>query len=122
MPGVLQRKGREGEEIAADFLSRRGMAVLDRNFRCPLGEIDLVCKDGGRIVFVEVKSRRSRTCGLPQEAVSPAKQRRLTLVAQWYLKRKGLDRGPARFDVVAVSWRGSEPEITWIANAFEARE
>ena len=122
MTGTRQKTGREGEELAAAFLIGKGLAVLDRNFRCPVGEIDLVCRDGATIVFVEVKSRRSAGYGLPQEAVSYYKQKRLTLLARWYLKRNGLERKPARFDVIAVSRSRGEPEITWIANAFEARD
>lgn len=117
-----RQKGKEGEDLAAQFLKRRGLKITERNVRCTLGEIDLVGRDGKTIVFVEVKSRYAGGYGLAQESVTPAKQRRLTRLAQWYLKRNGLEREPARFDVVAINWKDGEPEFTWIANAFEACE
>lgn len=118
--GTRQEKGRQGEDLAAAHLKERGVQIVARNVRCPLGEIDLIGKDRGVIVFVEVKSRVGTARGLPQEAVSPDKQRRLTRLAQWYLKRERLERQSARFDVIAILWKDGEPEITWIVNAFEA--
>ncbi len=117
-----QRTGREGEELAAVFLRSKGMAILGANVRCALGELDLVCREGTTIVFVEVKARHGSGFGLPQESVSAAKQRKLTLLAKWYLQRHRLEGHPARFDVVAVDFRSREPQITWIPNAFDARE
>ena len=122
MTVTRQEKGRAGEDVAARFLEQHGLEVLVRNFRCPLGEIDLIGRDRGTIVFVEVKSRSGAGYGLPQEAVSRTKQRRLTRLAQWYLKGKRLERQPARFDVIAVTWHDGEPEVRWIVNAFEACE
>jgi putative endonuclease len=116
------QKGRESEDLAARFLEKNGLKVVARNFRCPLGEIDLIGRDGGTIVFVEVKSRFAGGYGLPQESVTRSKQRRLTRLGQWYLKKNGMERQSARFDVVAIIRRGDEPEITWIVNAFDACE
>lgn len=116
-----QQKGRAGEELACEFLRERGLEVVARNFRCSLGEIDLICLEGETVVFVEVKSRRSTSYGLPQEAVTVAKQRRLTRLAQWYIKVHRLEGRRARFDVVAIMWREGAPEINWIVNAFDAR-
>lgn len=115
-------KGKQSEDLAARFLEQRGMKVVARNARCALGELDLVVRDGKIIVFVEVKSRFGATYGTPQESITPVKQRKLTRLAQWYLKQHRLEGQPARFDVVAVTWRGEESELTWIANAFKARE
>jgi putative endonuclease len=115
-----QATGRKAEDIAAEFLRDRGMEVVARNFRCRLGEIDLIGQEGGTVVFVEVKSRSRPGRGLPQEAVSREKQRRLTRLAQWYLKEMRMERQSARFDVIAVTWVSGVPEVTWIANAFEA--
>ena len=117
-----QQKGKRSEDVAARFLEKRGLKVVGQNVRCVLGEIDLICMDGKTIVFVEVKSRFGAGYGLPQESITPAKQRKLTRLAQWYLNQHRLENQPARFDVVAVNWKGEEPELTWIANAFEARE
>lgn len=116
------RKGRKGEDLAADFLASRGCRLVERNFRCAAGEIDLIVRDGEALVFVEVKSRCGSRFGLPQESVSIAKQRRLTRLALWYLREKRFEGHPARFDVVAVTWNGGKPEVTWIVNAFEALE
>lgn len=117
-----QTKGRQSETLAAQFLEQKGLHVVARNVRCPLGEIDLVAEEGQRLIFVEVKSRFSSHYGLPQDAVSIAKQRKLTRLAQWYLKKYGRGRRAARFDVIAITWEAGRAEITWIVNAFEARE
>lgn len=117
-----QERGRLGEDIAAAFLGERGVEVLVRNYRCRLGEIDLVGREAGTVVFVEVKSRSRAGRGLPQEAVSREKQRRLTRLAQWFLKERRMERHHARFDVIAITWRDGVPEVTWIVNAFEACE
>lgn len=114
------QKGKEGERLAAEFLEAKGCELVARNFRCRLGEIDLVVRDGKTIVFVEVKSRKGRRHGLPQEAVSRVKQRRLTLLARWYLKENRLERHSARFDVIAITWEDQSPDVKWIVNAFEA--
>ncbi|MCU0573304.1 MAG: YraN family protein [Syntrophobacteraceae bacterium] len=122
MSGGRQQKGREAEELAAGFLAKQGLDVVARNVRCLLGEIDLVAWHGKTVVFVEVKSRFTRGYGTPQEMVSELKQKRLTRLAQWYLKKHGLLRQPARFDVVAIQFHEGEPVVTWIANAFPASE
>lgn len=110
--------GDRGERAAARYLRRRGLRVITRGYRCPLGEIDLIARDGDRLVFVEVKTRRR---GEPAEAVTPAKQRRLTLTALHFAKRHGLLDIPGRFDIVAIVWPDDRqaPEIEHIVNAFE---
>ncbi len=113
------RKGRDGERAAAEYLSGSGIKILDRNFRCPLGEIDLVAKDGHTIVFVEVRSRQPDGICSPEESISMRKRGRLTRAALWYLKQRGLLGSCARFDVVAIRWNGEQPDINWIVNAFE---
>ena len=112
-------KGKKGERAAAEYLSSSGIKILDRNFRCPLGEIDLVAKDGKTIVFVEVRARQADGICSPEESITMYKRRRLTRAALWYLKQRGLLDSYARFDVVAIRWNGEEPEINWIVNAFE---
>ena len=114
-------RGKEGETAAAEHLCGRGLKILDRNFRCAAGEIDLVAKDGKFFVFVEVRSRVSDKFCSPEESLSVHKLRRLANAALWYLKQKGLDESPMRFDVVGIRWRGEKPEINWIVNAFEPR-
>lgn len=116
-----RRLGDQGERAAARFLrEQRGMRIITRGYRTPHGEIDLIARDGDTLVFVEVKARRK---GEPAEAVTPEKQRRLTLAALRFSKRFGLLEGVrGRFDIVAVLWpddRG-QPTIEHIPNAFEA--
>jgi putative endonuclease len=100
----LDRKqlGERGEEAAAAFLARTGMTVVERNWRCPAGEIDIVALDGDTIVLVEVKTRRTVRKGSPEEAVTPAKQRRYAKLAASYLQSAGLSDVPIRFDVVTL--------------------
>lgn len=82
--------GAYGEEVAAAYLCEQGYTLIERNFRCPLGEIDIIAKKRLDLVFVEVKTRRSTLFGLPQEAVGAHKQRQLMRAAQWYLKKTGI--------------------------------
>lgn len=110
--------GKWGEEAAAVFLRKRRMKILARNFRTPVGEIDIIARQGKTLVFVEVKTRSSDRFGLPQEAVGPAKQRQILRAAQWYIGEghgKGLQ---PRFDVIAVRTGDNQPEIEHIVNAF----
>src|SRR5215210_5904700 len=111
--------GDRGEREAARFLRRQGFRILVRGYRAPQGEIDLIARDGGTLVFIEVKSRRR---GTPAEAVTPEKQKRLTLAALHFLKRHGLLEQRCRFDVVAIVWPEGRatPEIEHFPAAFEA--
>lgn len=107
--GVDPRRslGRLGEDEAARFLRKRGFVILDRNVRSRLGEIDLVAREGGTLVFVEVKARREGEGDPPQSGVTPAKQARLGRLALAYLKAKRLGEIRCRFDVVAVTLNGN---------------
>lgn len=111
--------GRWGEETAVRYLQGRGFTIVARNLRTPVGEIDIIARQGKTLVFIEVKTRRTLAFGTPQEAVGPTKQRQITRTAQWYLasgQGKGLQ---PRFDVIAVrSLVGREPQIEHIPNAF----
>ena len=101
------------EEQAARFLAARGLKVLARNYRCRGGEIDLVCRDGATLVFVEVRLRTHRGYGGAAASITPMKQRRIVLAANHYLAGKPL---PAcRFDAVLLDGT----RIDWIRNAFE---
>jgi putative endonuclease len=93
---------RRGEDAAAAYLERVGMTVEARNWRCAAGEIDIVARDGGDTVFVEVKTRRSERAGTADEAVSTAKQKRIARLATIYLRDAGTEDRPVRFDVVAI--------------------
>jgi putative endonuclease len=111
--------GDRGERAAARFLRRKGFRIITRGYRTPQGEIDLIARDGDRLVIVEVKTRRR---GDPAEAVTPAKQRRLTLAANHFLKRHRLLDLPCRYDIVAIIWPEDDrrPRIEHIEDAFEA--
>jgi putative endonuclease len=98
-----QRLGQTAEEAAARLLERAGLQVVARNVRLPGGEIDLVCREGARWVFVEVKCRQARWGDAPGAAVSWWKRRRIVRLAQHYLKWKGAVDAACRFDVVAVT-------------------
>jgi len=120
-PAHRREKGRLGEDLAARFLEEQGLTIVERNVRCSLGEIDMVARDGEVVVIVEVRSRYGRNLGSPLESVTLRKQRRLTLLAQWYRKWRCSRSCSMRFDVVAITWERGEPRFRWIPNAFEAR-
>ena len=114
--------GKHGEDLACRELRRRGYAVLARRYRTRWGEIDIAARDGGTLVFVEVKTRRTRRAGHPVESVTPVKQQQLTRLALAWLKRHRLLERPARFDVVTVDWPDDarRPVIEHIRDAFDA--
>lgn len=117
----LGELGRRGEDRAAAFLREAGMRIIVPNYRCRLGEIDLVAVDGEEIVFVEVKSKRGSSHGSPEEMITAAKRRRLTKLARWFLMERKWTGRPARFDVVAVDWkRDRAGAVTHYRNAFPA--
>jgi putative endonuclease len=119
---TLRRKarGRKGEEEAARYLAGQGYCLLERNFRCPHGEMDIIALDGRTLVFVEVRSRATDNFGLPQESVGRQKQARLRRVARYYLAASGGHRGPVRFDVLAIKYglNGRVEFLEHIKNAF----
>ena len=114
--------GERGEDQAARFLKRRGMRQVVRNWRTPLGELDLVMLDGAVLVFVEVKTRASDTIAPPHAAVTAAKRRKLIRLARQFVQTTAQDDRPCRFDVVSVVWPPDQkrPTIEHIANAFPA--
>lgn len=106
-------RGRAMEDQALAWLQARGLALVTRNFRCKCGEIDLIMREGGELVFVEVRARASASHGGAAASITPAKQRRLLLTAQFYLQR--LARQPAcRFDVLAFEG----PQVQWLRGAI----
>jgi putative endonuclease len=119
MSSSKQTLGILGEEMAFHELKKRGYKILIRNFECVLGEIDLIGKQNGQLVFIEVKTRSSDLFGLPAEAVTHEKQRQIVKVAQFYLKRYGIRETSCRFDVVSVLlWPGQNPQIDIFEGAF----
>lgn len=116
-----QRKslGVRGEDMAVDFLEKKGYTILCRNYRCRSGEIDIIARRKKILSFIEVKTRRTRAFGTPQEAVTPRKQHKIGRVALDFLQRHKLENQPARFDVVAVDFSCGDGLIEFIENAFE---
>ena len=114
-----QKLGQFGEEQAARYLRRRFYTILERNYRCRFGEIDLIARKGRTVCFVEVKLRSGTEFGLPREAVTPQKQEKLRKTALMYLSQHQLDC-PARFDVAEVytGEEGGEARIDYLENAF----
>jgi putative endonuclease len=114
--------GTRSERAAAAFLKRLGYRILVRNFRCDLGELDLIALDHRSIVFVEVRSTEDSDSLRAAASVDAAKQRRLTRLAQFFLQQKRLLNHSARFDVLTISWPdgATEPRIEHFKNAFEA--
>ena len=111
--------GNKGEKIAADFLKKNGYRIIDKNFRCPLGEIDIVAREKDAIVFVEVKTRKSSELGYPEQAVGIKKQKKMSQLALWFMQKKKIIDASARFDVVAITMLSSGDEIKLFKNAFD---
>jgi putative endonuclease len=111
--------GKAGEKIAASFLKKSGYCIIETNFRCVLGEIDIVAKENGELVFVEVKTRKSEELGYPEQSVGIKKQKKISLLALYYLQKRKLKEASVRFDVVAITMSDSKNEIKLIKNAFD---
>ena len=110
-----REKGSRYEDQAASFCREKGMTVLEQNYRRKTGEIDLILRDRGVLVFAEVKFRLRIRNGFPEEAVTAGKQQRIYRTAQWYLMEHSLpENTPCRFDVISIL----DSEITHIENAF----
>lgn len=118
--------GREGEQLAQDYLTRKGYRILATNYRFQRSEVDIIAflpdqdyTKGGELVFVEVKTRRGTGFGHPEEAVTPEKQRHLIRAAKAWLHENKMDRTPCRFDVLAVQLpKGGPPDFHHLENAF----
>ena len=110
-----REKGQAGEVRAAVCLEEKGYRILERNYRCGHGEVDLIASKDGWIVFVEVKYRKTDSMGLPQEAVNRRKQQRISRAALFYLTEHSLAENRIRFDVIAILGE----KITHLEDAFE---
>jgi putative endonuclease len=112
--------GSRGEELASAFLERNGLKIVERNFRCKGGEIDIIAQDGKSLVFVEVKSRKNLAYGVPQLAVTPFKQRQISKAALTWLAKNRQQDAPARFDVIAIILTSDTTfQLEHIRNAFD---
>ena len=103
--------GQRGESAAVAYLQRVGFKVLERNWRTRAGEIDVIAADGEALVLVEVKTRRTLSKGSPEDAVSPAKQRKLGRLAAAYIQRMGREPAQVRFDVVTIHVLGEDRAV-----------
>lgn len=114
--------GREGEDLAASWLKTKGYRLLERNYRCRLGEVDLIVEEGElaarKIHFVEVKTRRSTDKVSPRELISQGKQRHISRVAQHYVASKRLHDVNAAFAVLIIDLSHPRPQFEWIEDAF----
>jgi putative endonuclease len=119
MLNLRQQYGAQSESLAVRLLKRRGYTILETNYRAPLGEIDIIARDRDTIVFVEVKARRGLGFGGPKWAVTPKKQRKISMVALYYLKTTRQSQAKARFDVVAICSLTEPPQVEIIRNAFD---
>ncbi len=117
----MQKKelGKKGEEKALRFLKKRGYRIIEKNYVCKMGEMDLIGKEKDTLVFIEVKTRTSMDFGPPQLAVTSWKQRQLSKVALNFLKEKKIGDVKARFDVVAILLTPGGEEIELIRDAFD---
>lgn len=109
-----REKGTEYEALAAKYLKECGYEIICQNYRCRVGEIDIVAKDGDYLVFLEVKYRKDDRMGSPFDAVDFRKQQKIIKVSQWYLVEQGICDVPIRYDVVGILDR----DIKLIKDAF----
>ena len=111
--------GQLGEALALKKMKGLGYKCIVRNYRCPLGEVDLIAKDGKTLVFVEIKTRKRKSLGYAKEAVTERKKRQLSKVALAYMKANDCSHMKSRFDVVAINIINGKSEIEVIRNAFD---
>jgi putative endonuclease len=113
-----QKFGKRSERLAAEYLKRKGYRIIETNYRSKVGEIDIIAKEKATIVFVEVKARSSNRFGSPKGAVTPAKQRKISMAALDYLKQSSQTDARARFDVVSIDTASGNTDIEVVKNAF----
>lgn len=118
---MVRHRGSLAEDLAAQHLMAQGLTLLQRNYRCRMGEIDLIFEQGPRLVFVEVRHRSRSHFGGALESIDARKQQRLLRTAQHYLLcRQSAAKRPCRFDAVILSGPLEQPAIEWIQDAFQA--
>lgn len=114
--------GKWGEDQAKEYIKSLGYYILDENFRCPHGEVDLIAMDKEALVFIEVKTRRSLSFGTPGQAVNLSKQKKYCKIAMHYIKEKRLFNCSLRFDIIEIMMlpHNQEGTINHIPDAFQA--
>lgn len=120
---LAQILGKKGERVAVNYLKNAGYQILAQDWRCELGQLDIVALDTPYVVIVEVKTRRNKSYGAAREMVIVDKQKRLTRLALQFLKNHQLLNHPVRFDVIAIQWSSekSDPHVEHILHAFTAK-
>ena len=118
---IKQEIGRLGEDIAVNYLKQKGYKILDRNFECRQGEIDIIALDKEEIVFIEVKTRTSNRYGTPSEAVNKIKQKHMLQTIKYYLHIRNLNDEFVRIDVIEVYIRDNVYKVNHIKKALEGQ-
>lgn len=113
-----QQQGYEAENTAVAFLRKQGLTICTTNFRCKMGEIDIIAKDATTLVFAEVRYRKNVTFGTPAETVTFSKRKKLIRASQYYLQRHNPDL-PCRFDIVEIYGANHQTNINWVKDAFQ---
>ena len=113
------QRGRRAEKAGERWLADQGYRIVARNYRTPVGEIDLIAQDGDTLCFIEIKARTSSAYGPAITAISPHQQSRVARAASLYLLRAGWE-GPCRFDALGLDWAGEKWTFTLLRSAFEA--
>ena len=114
-----QKIGKKGESIAVRYLKKQGYRIIELNYRSKAGEIDIIAREKRSLVFVEVKTRSSRSFGSPKWAITPKKQKAISMAALYYLKMTNQNDVDARFDVVSIQLQGEDTQIELVRNAFD---
>lgn len=109
--------GQHGENLAAEYLRKNGYQIMERNYRTRCGEVDIICLNGGELIFVEVKTRRSTRFGSPEEAITCRKKEHIKKAALSYLGQEGKSCHSIRFDVITILM-GPSPVVNHIQGAF----
>lgn len=114
-----RRIGAKYEKQAGAYLKEKGFCILQYNYRCPFGEIDIIAREGAYLVFCEVKYRKTGEKGSPMEAVTHKKQRIISKCALWYLTKERKISLPCRFDVIGIAGEDGKEDVTLLRNAFD---
>lgn len=118
-----EKTGKQAENLAVNFLEKQDFEIISRNYRKRFGEIDIIARTGGSLVFVEVKSQKAPTIGEPEAAVTLRKQKRLILAAESYLQEFQPEFSEIRFDVISIIFfPHKDSEINHYLNAFEVQD
>jgi len=112
-----KQTGQQGEDIAASYFVEKGYKIIERNWRCSVGELDIIIEKDNTLIFVEVRTRKSHRFGTPEESITPAKQARLIELAHTYLQETENPDRSWRIDVAAIEFGPGLPKINHIENA-----